>query len=237
MTTDKIITKIRGLLAKAESTTDEEAALLLDKAAELQAKYRIEQAQIVAAGNVVDDPIERRWVKINRYLSPKGSLSVKLANAFDAHVVWSHKRSGSGTLEFVGHRSDLDVIEALLVSLEIQLDRELLNVKGYSSADTRSRRTSFADGWCSTVGNRVKQHYAAALKTESAGTTGTDLVLLDRSQRVDAKYQELYGRRPRYSHGRRGGSNWSARASGREAGQRADIGLTGVRGSRGALGA
>src|SRR5437868_13324419 len=60
MTQDKWADKIAALLRKAESTTPEEAELLMAKAQELMAKYAIDEAMLNAARGVKDrkaDPI------------------------------------------------------------------------------------------------------------------------------------------------------------------------------------
>lgn len=57
---DKYASKIAKLLAKAESTTAEEAKLLIAKAQELMAEYAIEQAMVDAARGIERDEIEQR---------------------------------------------------------------------------------------------------------------------------------------------------------------------------------
>lgn len=243
MTEEKIIDRIRGLLAKAESSEfEEEAATFLDKATELMAKYRVDEAILAAAGKAADDPVDRAFIDLSGYHSPKGSLAVHLAEALDCHVLWAHGAPrGAKRLAIVGHVSDLGTFQALMTSLELQLDRELLKVSGYNSGDTRARRTSFANGWVSRVGRRIKAHLATAVDTAVAeaeaedATSSVALVLAERRDVVADKYQEFYKTKPRYQTSSRGSSRYGEYAKGQAAGNRADIGTKGVSGARGAL--
>lgn len=245
MTEEKIIDRIRGLLAKAESSEfEEEAAAFLDKATDLMAKYRVDEAVLAAAGKAANDPVDRAFIDLSGYHSPKGSLAVHLAEALDCHVLWAHGGPrGSKRLAIVGHVSDLATFEALMTSLELQLDRELHKVSGYSSGDTRARRTSFANGWVRKVGNRIKAHLASAVDTAVAEAEAEDasssvaLVLAERRDVVADKYQEFYKTKPRYTRSSRGSSRYDAYAAGSAAGARADIGTKGVSGARGSLSA
>jgi hypothetical protein len=243
VTEEKIIDKIRGLLAKAEATEFEaEAVAFLDKATELMAKHRVSEAVLAAAGRAADDPVDRTTIDLSGYHSPKGSLAVHLAEALDCHVLWTHGGAkGAKRLEVVGHLSDLGTFEALMTSLELQLDRELLKVSGYNSGDTRARRTSFANGWVKRVGTRIKDHLADAVDDAVAEAEAADasssvaLVLAERRDVVADKYEEIHGRKPRYRTTRRSTSRFGAYAAGQAAGDRADIGTKGVSGARGAI--
>lgn len=237
---EAMIEKIRGLLAKAESSEfEEEADLFLKKATELMAKYRIDEALLAAAGKAADDPVERRFISVGTWGIAKGSLIVSLCQAFDCHAVWASKQKGVRRCGLVGHASDLDVVVALFTSLEIQLDRELQNVKGYDKGGTRAARNSFARGWCNRVGTRVESHYKKAVVAETAEHSTGDsesvaLVLASREQDVNAKYQEFYHTKPRYRTSRTRTSNYGAYHNGSQAGERANIGATSI-GSRGQI--
>lgn len=234
---DKIIDKIRGLLAKAEATEfEDEAEAFLGKAAELMAKYRIDEAVLEAAGKAATDPIERVSVTIGKWRSAKGTLVVQLCEAFDCHAIWANKRTGK--LGLVGHTSDLEVVRALLTSLELQLDRLLQTVQGWDTGSTRSKRASFAYGWCSRVGDRIVEHYGKALEDEvekSGESSSVALVLASRAEQVSTKFEEFYHTKPRYTRSSHSVSSGHDYRQGAAAGNRADIGqgrvTSGVRGS------
>jgi len=234
----RLIDKIRGLLAKAEATEfEDEANSFMEKAEELMAKYRIDEAVLQAAGKAAADPIEQVEVKIGKWAKAKGVMIVKLCEAFDCHAIWLSNAS-KGRLGLVGHTSDLDVVRVLLTSLEIQLDRALRGVQGYDTGSTRAKRASFAYGWCSRVGARIAEHYGKVLADEaekSGQSESVALVLASREKQVGAKFEEFYHTKPRYSRRSTRVSSHSSYESGQAAGDRADIGqgrmTSGVRGA------
>lgn len=230
-----MIDKIRGLLAKAESTEfEEEADLFLQKATELMAKYRIDEALLQAANKSADDPVERITITVGKWGIAKGSLIVYICKSFGCHAVWAAKVGGQRRCNIIGHKSDLEMVTALFTSLEIQLDRELLNVQGYDKGETRSARSSFANGWCSKVGTRVKSHYKKAMEEEKSNLSSSEesssvaLVLASRDDAVEAKYQEIYNRKPRYKSSTTRTSDYVAYQSGYAAGNNADIGASAI---------
>lgn len=235
MTEERVIDKIRGLLAKAEATEFEaEAEAFLDKAMELMARHRVDEALLAAADKASNDPVDRIILDIGAWRVPKGQLAVFLAKAFDCHVIWTHRKK---SLAFVGHKSDLDMVQTLMTSLELQLDRELLNVRGYDKGETRAARSSFAYAWTERVGERIVEYYGRAVedavKEAEASPEQSSSVALALASRIDdvtAKYQEFYKSKPRYTSKSRHVSDYSASDRGYSAGNRADIGQGAVRG-------
>jgi hypothetical protein len=240
MTEEKVIDRIRALLAKAERTDfEQESEAFLAKATELMARYRVDEAVLVAAGKAADDPVDRTVLTLTKWHVPKGSLAIALGEALDCHLAWAAAGRGQARkLAVIGHLSDLETFTALFTSLEIQLDRELHKVKGYSTGETRAMRSSFAQGWVSTVSQRISEHHASVMDeavASSADSTSVALVLADRQDVVAAKYEEFYGRKPRYSKRRRSYGHSGSYGAGASAGHRADIGTKGVSGVRGSL--
>lgn len=231
--------KIRGLLNKAKATNfPEEANAFLSKAAEMMAKYSITEAMLADART---DPIEEEIITLGKYQVQKVNTLVSIVQAFGCHAVDLRYSKGRGTYGVVGFRSDLNMVKALMESLEIQLDRELLNVTGDGWVTTKSARTSFAHSWCTEVARRITNFYAAAVEeaeqeATASGSTSTALVLASRDEQVSNVYEEKYGRKPRYSSRQSSHTHHGGYASrGRKAGQRADIGTGSLRSNRGAL--
>ena len=124
-TQERVIDKIRGLMAKAESSEfEEERNAFLDKATELMAKHRVDMAMLQLAGNKADDPVETRLITLTYQHIPKQGLLAGTCTLFDIHAI----RSGKKNVSLIGHKSDLDMYETLFVGLELQLDRELTEV-------------------------------------------------------------------------------------------------------------
>src|SRR5208282_3917943 len=105
---ERILGKIRALLAKAESTEfPEEAEALSARAQELMAKYSIDQAVLAAREGRKDSPAGRRLPVDNPYESPKASLLQTIAKANRCRTIW-HKELGMSTV--VGFPADLDAV-------------------------------------------------------------------------------------------------------------------------------
>lgn len=235
MNQERVIDKIRGLMAKAESSEfEEERNAFLDKATELMAKHRVDMAMLQLAGNKADDPVETRLITLTYQHIPKQGFLAGTCTLFNIHAI----RSGKKNVSLIGHKSDLDMYETLFVGLELQLDRELTNVQGDYYTATKSVRSSFAKGWVHRVISRMETHYKKQEEeaiVSSGASESVSLVLASRSERVEERYQEIYGMKPRYSYRRSNIGSHSGYSAGYAAGGRADIGQGGISGNRGSL--
>ena len=81
MRDDKILNRIRALLAKAESTTPEEAELLTAKAAELMLRHEISQSQVAADHAVAEGFKEFRFEFQGVYMRQFRRLVGRVASA------------------------------------------------------------------------------------------------------------------------------------------------------------
>lgn len=235
MTDERIIDKIRNLIAKAEGTEFEaEADAFLQKATDLMARYRVDAALLEVSENASSDPVDRVFIDVGKWHVPKGQLAVSLCKAFDCHAIWAAKKR----IAFIGHKSDLDMVVSLMTSLEIQLDRELLKVQSFDKGATRAARSSFAYGWTSRVGERIREHYREAVRdavkesVPEAQSSSVAVVLASRLDDVSAKYEEFYKTKPRYRSSSHYVSDYSATQQGRSAGNRADIGQGAINNGR-----
>lgn len=232
METQSTTATIRKLLAKAESSEHEaEASVFRNKALELMTRYSIDEAMI--ADVTVEESIVSETIELGTYAANKRGMLITVARAFGCHVrrpLYKNKK----LYEVVGFKSDVDMVIMLTNSLVIQLDTQLLGVTDWYS--TKAARTSFAYAWCDTVGNRVTEHYrAATAEAEAEGQAadgptvkGVALVLADRNERVEQGFEEKYGSRPRYTTCYATVSNGSASSAGRAAGNKANIGQSGL---------
>ena len=213
---DRMLSRIRALLAKAEATEyAEEAEALSARAQELMAKYSIDQALLAAESGRKDDPAGRRIAVDNPYEAPKTSLLQAVATANRCRVVWS-KEVGLATV--VGFDADLDAVELLFTSLLVQASSAMLHAGSRQDAHGRSRtrafRQSFLLSYAIRIGERLSQaaehatgeaaaeQEAAAGQSggavagaDSARSAGTALVpfLAARRQAVDDAVDEMFG--------------------------------------------
>lgn len=196
--------KIRALLAKAESTTPEEAALLVTKAQELMTRYAISQAMIDQAAGTTTDVIEQREViLVGNFHERKMSITNVVARANNCRPVyrqhgkgeWSEPLEVDGklykagiTLTLTGFRSDLERVLLLDASLQLQCASALAawrreNYRDWwtRSEDHRNRKqfiTSFADEVGRRLRDAVREAEGEAVRDEAtrAGTSEAEAI-------------------------------------------------------------
>ncbi|HEY1667112.1 MAG TPA: DUF2786 domain-containing protein [Trebonia sp.] len=167
---ERMLSRIRALLTKAESTEyAEEAEALSARAQELMAKYSISQALLAAESGRKDDPAGRRIAVDNPYEAAKVSLLQAVAMANRSRVIWS-KEVGLATV--VGFDSDLDAVELLFTSLLVQASSAMLHAGSRQDAHGRSRtrafRQSFLLSYAIRIGERLSQAAEHATKEAAA---------------------------------------------------------------------
>jgi Protein of unknown function (DUF2786) len=246
--------KINKLIAKAESTTPEEAELLLAKAQELMTKYAIDQALLDQHKGVERDEIETHaFLHGGYYAADKGNLSWVVARNNNCRAVY--QRSGQYSrdreiggktyrmwyqLDAIGFRSDLDRAIMLETSLQLQMARALAawwkteDRSWMSKTQNVRARQSFMAGFADGVATKLRDAVQAGTEAARAehGKDSVALVLRSRKDRVDEWMDEKYGKlrsgRSTYKT-----QDYSARGAGVTAGQRADVGQGTLKGRKG----
>jgi hypothetical protein len=214
---ERMLSRIRALLAKAESTEfPEEAEALSARAQELMAKYSIDHALLAAQAGSKEEPGGRRIAVDNPYEGPKATLLNTVAEANRCRAVWS---KDVGLVTVVGFPADLDAVELLFTSLLVQANAAMIRAGGkkdeYGRSRTRSFRQSFLVSYAIRIGERLaeatghaEQEAVASQQAArrqpagedaaiEAGGPGTDLVpfLAARREAVDDAVDELFGSR------------------------------------------
>jgi hypothetical protein len=161
--TAKVLTRVRALLAKAESTTfEEEAEALTAKAQELMARHAIDAA-MVHAGSRSGGPVTRNLAVDDPYAQAKAMLLGNVASANRCQAVWVSKL-GYGTV--VGFEADIASVELLYTSLLVQATTAVLaagsQVDRHGRSRTRSFRQAFLVGFGSRIGERLREATSAA---------------------------------------------------------------------------
>jgi hypothetical protein len=148
---NRILDRVRALLAKAESTDfPAEAEAYSAKAQELIARHSIEE---VMAGDAEVTPLARRVGVDHPYEGEKASLLDAVARANHCHTVWSPE------LAFVtifGFDADIDGVELLYTSLLVQANRAMARdepAKG--KARIKAFRRSFLVAYAARIGERL----------------------------------------------------------------------------------
>ena len=200
---ERMLGRIRALLAKAEATEyAEEAEALSARAQELMAKYSIDHALLAAESGQAEAPGGRRIAVDNPYEAPKATLLQTVAQANRCRVVWS---KNVGLVTVIGFPADLDAVELLFTSLLVQANTAMLRAGGkqdaYGRSRTRAFRTSFLVSYAIRIGERLSEatehaeREAVAEQHDAVGLgRGTDLVpfLAARHQAVDDATDEMF---------------------------------------------
>ena len=222
---ERALRRIRGLLAKAESTDfPEEAEALTAKAQELMTRHAVDAALL----DIGRAPGEGRAVETQRvhvrdpYVRAKMQLLAAVAEANDVRLVWY---SGLGIANLVGVRADVAAVELLFTSLLLQVAQALSAAErplGRAPA-SRSFRRSFLLGYAHRISERLQAARQRAT-AEAAAQHAVDLLPVLRSRRaaVEQRVAELFPR-VRATRGRASvdAGGWYA---GREAAEGADVG-------------
>ena len=199
---ERILGKIRALLAKAESTEfAEEAEALSARAQELMAKYSIDHALLAAEAGRKDEPAGRRLPVDNPYEGPKVQLLEEVAKANRCRAVW-YKNLGMSAV--IGFPADLDAVELLFTSLLVQANTAMLRAGAkrdrYGRSRTRAFRQSFLMSYAIRIGERLAGATGDAERQVAAEASGRNLlpVLAARHQAVDDALDEMFGDRVSY---------------------------------------
>jgi hypothetical protein len=194
---ERILDKVRALLAKAESTEfAEEAEALSARAQTLMAKYSIDHALLAAKSGGTDEPAGRRLPVDNPYEAAKASLLQYVATANRCRSVW-HRNLGLSTV--VGFAADVGAVELLFTSLLVQANTAMLREGSrrdrYGRSRTRAFRQSFLIAYAVRIGERLGEAAGQAERQAAAEAPGRNLlpVLASRQQAVDDAVDEIFG--------------------------------------------
>lgn len=216
----RVLGRVRGLLAKAESTSfAAEAEALSAKAQELMSRHAIERAVLDAETHAAPSVTGRRLWLDNPYLAAKSLLVSEVAAANRSRAV-SYERLGFVTV--LGDDVDVEIVELLTASLLVQATRAMLGVAtrptGRGPSRTRSFRHAFLLSYATRIGERLGE--TAADSVASAGTALVP-VFADRARAIDERFDELFTHTVSRSFSVGNAEGWGA---GRAAADRAELG-------------
>jgi hypothetical protein len=152
---NRVLDRVRALLAKAESTDfPAEAEAYSAKAQELIARHSIEEA-LTARGRVEVVPYAKRIGVDHPYEGEKAGLLDAVARANHCRTVWSPE---FGFSTVFGFDADIAAVELLYTSLLVQANRAMVRdepAKG--KARIKAFRRSFLVAYSVRIGERLKQ--------------------------------------------------------------------------------
>ncbi|WP_131737501.1 DUF2786 domain-containing protein [Actinomadura roseirufa] len=221
----RMLGKVRALLAKAESTEfPEEAEALSARAQELIARHSIDHALLAAESGDTRGPSGRRVAVDNPYDAPKAVLLTVVADANRCRAVW-HRELGFSTV--LGFPADLAAVEMLFTSLLVQATTAMVHAGPRRDARGRSRtrsfRHAFLNAYAARIGERLREAAGEATSRAAAGEGGKDLlpVLAARDRAVEEAVDTMF---PNLAKGRAGSvSNYEGWVAGRAAADLASL--------------
>ncbi|MGF1599877.1 MAG: DUF2786 domain-containing protein [Acidimicrobiales bacterium] len=231
------MTRVRRLLAKAESTTYEaEAEACMAKAQELMVRHAIDEAMLWAEAPSAANPTAVRLPVDDPYARAKASLVTVVAGAARCRAVIDVEY---GLVTVIGFDHDLIWCETLYTSLLVQAQREMHRAGRGEPAGGRRRsrgfRSSFLSAYTFRVGQRlsevtaeVERRWTDDRPPSGQGPSGSLVpVLADRKRAVDEAVEASFGSlRSLRSSGGTDPQGWHA---GRHAADRADLSRPQVR--------
>ncbi|MBW3606444.1 MAG: DUF2786 domain-containing protein [Actinobacteria bacterium] len=220
----RMLARVRGLLAKAESTEfDEEAEALTAKAQELITRYAIADALLHTPADT-GEPSVRRVPVNNPYPDAKASLLSVIADANRCQAVHS---PDMGWVTLFGYDGDLDAVELLAASLQAQATNAMARQGSRRGRDgrstTRSFRRAFLYGFAIRIGERLRTTVDDEVRATGSAQARLLPVLAEREDRVDAAVTATFPEVERRTTQITNATGWSA---GQAAADLADLGAS-----------
>lgn len=208
----RMLERVRALLAKAESTEfPEEAEALTARAQGLMARHSIDEALVAVAAarqsgkaRPGTEASGRRLFVDSPYEAAKAILLDVIAKANRCRAVW-HKQLGLSSV--VGFPSDLNAVELLFTSLLVQATTAMLAAGARQDAAGRSRtrsfRQSFLAAYAQRIGERLAEAAGEAERQAAAESPGANLlpVLAARYRVVDEAFEAMFSSSEMFSPG------------------------------------
>jgi len=248
-TKEEVADKVRKLLAKAEdpAATPEEAESCTAKAQQLMTKYAIDLATVADPAKA-DALTERGWTVLGPYATHKVTIINAVARANDCRAIYAELPGGRKRIDVVGYAGDVEWVEILSRSLEVQLAAALAAAVRAKPAGVHGRTYSvaFVQGFAAEISNRLQRARRAAVAEADAARRAAEqdrrladepaapsaaLVLVAKAERVEDEFLVRHPTaRTVYRQVRL--RSWSGYAPGRAAGRRASLARGAVGGDR-----
>ena len=187
----KTLTKIRALLAKAESTEfAAEAEAFTAKAQDLMTRHAIDEALLAdEAGGSVDV----RGIRVlihHPYAMEKAGLIHVIAQANRTRAVWFDFGS---SVTLIGVPTDVEQVEMLFTSMLVQATRAMTHAGQAPGHQGSDRSTAFRRAFLSAYARRIGERLAASSE-QAAATYGSGLVPVFQRQgeAVDDEFARLF---------------------------------------------
>lgn len=183
---EKILDKIKKLLALSGSSNPNEAATAAAHAQRLMDKYKIEQTMLEAAAEVVEEDV-RDWndpldgVPHKSFITWKARLGLVIGK-HNGVFIWKN----GGAIMLVGKASDVQATRYLYAYCAREIDRL---TKEHCAGEGKSYANNFRLGCIDTIAAKLKEERDALRKEIRQQSTGTALVRVNEAlAKIDKTY-------------------------------------------------
>jgi hypothetical protein len=190
---EKMLGRVRALLAKAESSSfPEEAEALSAKAQELMTRHALDRVLVEADSSVPSIVATRRLWLDAPYLDAKSLLVDVVSKANRCRAIY---HPGYGFSSVLGDENDLESVELLVTSLLLQATKAMVaggsrQTRGGQSR-TRSYRQSFLVAYATRIGERLAQATSATI-AETHDSAKLLPVLASQMRKVNAEFETRF---------------------------------------------
>lgn len=221
---DKIVERVRRLLALATSDNVNEAANAAAAAQKLMAEHRISEAMLaIDSGSDEDvEDVENQVLDVvgRRKELWLGILLHGLTRANGCEAYWASE-DGQAVLRIVGATSDVQTCTYLYLYLRVEVER-LCKAQGRKGPDARRFNASFKAGAASTLQRRIldaAKEQRTEQRIEAAEQGGVALMRIDSAlARLDAKAERVKLAMPKTRKARAGKArDWTGFTAGERA--------------------
>lgn len=190
----KVLARVRALLAKAESTTfPDEAEALSAKAQELMSRYSLERLIVDSdeGAGPMPSAARRLWLD-NPYVAAKALLVDAVAEANRCRTALSEKL---GFTTVLGDEVDLDLVELLTTSLLVQATKAMVAAGSQTTRTGQSRTRSFRQSFLLAYATRIRERLSTARDAGAAEVSDRQRllpVLAAREQARDDLFESMF---------------------------------------------
>jgi hypothetical protein len=191
---EKVLGRIRALLAKAESTDfPDEAEALSAKAQQLMTKFSLDRALLTATDDQSRETVAGRRIWLDKpYVKAKSTLVSAAARANRCRTVFDQQ---IGFVSVIGDETDLRLVDVLATSLLVQASRAMLANGSQRGAWGRNATRSYRQSFLVAYGNRIGERLTEAVNAGRAEVGDEDRllpVLAAKDAEIDAEFAKLF---------------------------------------------
>lgn len=210
----RMIARVRRLLAVAENSgaTDEERQTFAAAAASLMARYDLTEAIVRAEQNKQPEPVESWNLEVpgtGGFGKARAWALGDIAEAYGCECAYRHNDAGvlPRLVLIVGTASDLAALRILLPPIAAQMEHAALtSVRAHlaklrewgrwAPAEIRRERSGYINSFLTAYGHgvaeKIRQRRQQITNDLTTSSTGAELVLADRSNRVHAEFRRRF---------------------------------------------